>query len=167
MPSSRWTWERAEHPDVLPAIDTGSGSKQWCDAIETAPTDAVVGKVLCVCIALGIAGEVIATQIHDATNRSKAAEPLELLEEWIDSPTEERSQRICTLLYDENQEWPDNLDPHGVVWWTLRVAMSSVGNHEAGWALRTVCSAADKSGFDDEKVRSIARRSLLSRVVPE
>jgi hypothetical protein len=152
------------HPDVCRFVDVQNGAHEWCAHIESSATDAVVGKVLCTCAALAIAKEVITTQASGAEIRHKAAEPLELLDQWIDSPTQERTERICDLLYDDKQAWSDDLDPYGVVWWSLRVAMSSVGNFEAGWALETLCSAANEAGFDDETVREIARSALFARV---
>lgn len=160
---SRWTWDERLHPNVCQFLDEPKVVHEWCDHIENSPADAVVGKVLCTCAALGIAKEVLSTQISDTERRLKASEPLVLLEQWIDSPTEERSEKIRALLYDEKQAWSDDFDPYGVVWWSLRVAMSSVGNYEAGWTLETVCTAASKTGFDDNTLRAIAKRALLSR----
>jgi hypothetical protein len=161
---SRWTWDDRMHPNVCQLVDEAKSVHDWCGHIENSPTDAIVGKVLCTCAALAIAKEVLATQICDVETRRKAAEPLVLLDQWIDSPTEDRSERIADLLHHEKQACSDDLDPYGVVWWTLRVSMSSVGNFEAGWALGTVCSAAQKSGFDDETLRLIAKRALQSRL---
>src|SRR4051812_21599530 len=101
----------------------------WCGRLETAATDATVGKVLCLCAAAAVAREVLATR-PGATQQ--AADALELLGHWIDDPTEERFERICSLIFGNGELC--NFDPHGVVWWALRTATSSVGNYEAGWA---------------------------------
>lgn len=159
---SRWTWDDRLHPNVCRFIDEPNGT--WCAHIENSASDAIIGKVLCTCAASAIAKEVLSKQISDEAIYRKAAEPLELLNQWIDSPSQERSDRICDLLYGENQAWCQEVDPFGVIWWSLRVAMSSVGNFEAGWALETVCSAARKAGFDDNSLRHIARLALLSRL---
>ncbi|NQT40206.1 MAG: hypothetical protein HQ581_22125 [Planctomycetes bacterium] len=150
------------HPEVIHVLDELSGELGWCDQLESAPADAIVGKVLCVCAGMGIARTVLAAELKDCL--CKAAESLEVLSEWVDCPTDERFEHICALIFDEEQPLPDDLDPHGVVWWAIRVATSSVGNYEAGWALTSLCNAAMKVGFDNESLREIARRELLSRL---
>jgi hypothetical protein len=88
---------------------------------------------------------------------------LDLLGRWIGDPTEDRFERIGALLFDERELWPDT-DPHGIVWWALRTATSSVGNYEAGWALNGVCRAAMAAGFKDETLREIVKNELISRL---
>jgi hypothetical protein len=134
-----------------------SGNLGWCGQLETAAADAVVGKVLCVCAAAAVAREVLA---GDPGARPKGMEAVDLLVHWIDNPTDERFECICSLLCAE--ETP-HLDPQGVLWWALRTATSSVGNFEGGWALEAVCSAAIDAGFSPEQVRGIVERELLAR----
>jgi hypothetical protein len=88
-------------------------------------------------------------------------EAVDLLGRWIDDPTDERFERICSFVFGEGM--PPHLDPHGVIWRALRTATSSVGAFEAGWALATVCSAAIDAGFDPEQLRGIVKQELLSR----
>jgi hypothetical protein len=156
------TWDGRKHPQVIGAFDESGGD--WCDCLEQAPNDVVVGKILCVCVAMAIAREVLLAEMGHAENLRKAAEPLDLLNEWVNCPTDARFERICALIFDEKHLLPDDRDPNGVVWWTLRVATSSVGNYEAGWALKSLCSAAGKACFSDNTLRAIAKRELLSRL---
>jgi hypothetical protein len=136
-------------------LSNPSAGLKWCAQLETSAEDAVVGKVLCVCAAAAIAKEVLAA---DPEARPQG---VDLLVRWIDDPTDERFERISSLIFGEG-ELPD-LDPHGVVSWALRAATSSVGNLEAGWALETVCSSAVSAGFSPEQLRVIVERNLLSR----
>jgi hypothetical protein len=160
MPNTPWTWDAQEHPDVAVALAAPAADLGWCDRLETAPADPTVGKVLCVCAAAAIAREALASH---GGNASQAVAALELLDQWIDEPTEERLERICSLIFEE--ESPE-LDSHGVVGWALRTATSSVGNFEAGWALRTTCSAALEARLTPEQLHAAAERELSSRARP-
>jgi hypothetical protein len=160
MPDVPWTWDAREHPDVAGVVAAPANDLAWCDRLETAPGDAVVGKVLCVCAAAAIAREVLMTLGGDARQADAA---LELLGRWIDDPTHERFERICSLIFEEGSP---EFDPHGVVWWALRTATSSVGNFEAGWALGGACDAAVEAGFTPDQLRSVVERELSSRVRP-
>ncbi len=90
-------------------------------------------------------------------------EAVDLLVNWIDDPTEERFERICSLIINDPESPDYNPDPHGVIAWALRTATSSVGNFEAGWALETACSASVCAGFNPEQIRKIVEQALLSR----
>jgi hypothetical protein len=160
MPGQAWTWDAQEHPSVAGALVAPAADLDWCDRLETAPGDAIVGKVLSVCAAAAIAQEVLAARGSDGP---QAAAALELLDHWIDEPTDERFAHICSLIFGE--ETPE-LDPHGVVWWALRTATGSVGNFEAGWALGSLCSAASEAGLTAEQMRATAERVLSSRARP-
>jgi hypothetical protein len=129
----------------------------WCAQLESA-ADALTGKVLCVCAAVGVARAVVSA-CSDCPEQAGAA--LDLLEGWIDDPTEERFDQICATIFPEG-ELP-TLDPHGVVWWALRTATSSVGNGEAGWALASTCGAAETAGFTPELLRDVAEQELAAR----
>jgi hypothetical protein len=134
-----------------------SADDDWCDRLETAPGDAVVGKVLCVCAGAAIAREVLADWDGDA---QRAVAAMELLDHWVDEPTDERFERICSLIFEDGAA---KFDPEGVVWWALRTATSSVGNSEAGWALGSLFSAALRSGLTPERLRAAVVRELASR----
>lgn len=149
----RWTWDTAAHPGVASAL----AGPDWCDRLEGAATDALVGKVLCVCAALAVARHVVGEPVEDPLT----AEALDLLARWIDDPTEERFHRICGTIF--GPEEPAEIGPHGVGWWALRTAISSVGNYEAGWALSAVCSAAEAAGVTPEAARVSAERAVLAR----
>lgn len=148
----RWTWDDSSRSSIAAAL----AAPDWCDRLERAGPDALAGKVLCVCAALGVAGEVM--RGHD--DRA-ASEALALLANWIDDPTDERFDRICDTIFGPGER--PELGPHGVVWCALRTATSSVGNGEAAWALGAVCGAAERAGFGPEVVRGFAEREVLAR----
>jgi len=159
MVDKRWTWDARANPKIervlaIPASDLG-----WCGQLETATTCATVGKVLCVCAVAAVAREI--------ARRCGAGQPvadaLDLLLCWIEAPTEERFECICSLIFDRGGA---ELDQYGVVWWALRTATSSVGNFEAGWALEATCSAALDAGLTAEQMRMIVERELVSRSQP-
>jgi hypothetical protein len=160
MPVERWTWSATAHPRVEDAVSKPSTDLEWCGQLETSAEDAVVGKVLCVCAAAAVARAVLAA---DPVARPLGVEAVDLLVDWIDDPTEERFERICSLIFDDREPPDHNPDPHGVIAWALRTATSSVGNFEAGWALETTCSAAVSAGFSPEQIRRIVEQELLSR----
>ena len=148
----RWTWAASSRP----SIDAVLADPEWCDRLERAGPDALTGKVLCACAALGVAREVTRGWADPA-----AVEALALLAAWIDDPTEERFNRINDTIFGSGEQ--PELGPHEVAWCALRTATSSVGNSEAGWALSAVCEGAAQAGFGPEVVRSFAARELLSR----
>ena len=160
MPVKRWTWSASTHPRVEGVVSKRSAGLEWCGQLETSAEDAVVGKVLCVCAAAAVARAVLAA---DPVTRPLGAEAVDLLVNWIDDPTEERFECICSLIFDDGEPPDHNPDPHGVIAWALRTAPSSVGNFEAGWALETACSAAVSAGFNPEQIRKIVEQELLSR----
>jgi hypothetical protein len=135
---------------------------EWCGQLETAVSNAVVGKVLCVCAAAAIALEALEAEAAPGDFQG-AAGALKLLGLWIDDPTDERFNRICGLIFGEGGQAAECDLPH-VVWWALRTATSSVGNYEAGWALEATCDAAVRAGFHPVQLRRIAERELLSRL---
>jgi hypothetical protein len=159
MAQRRWTWDGDSHPSVLAALAPPAGDDGWCDRLEDAAGDALTGKVLCVCAAAAVARAVLAASPETPP---QAAAALNLLWQWIDDPTRERFDRICATIFAEGG--PDALDPHGLVWWSLRTATSSVGNFEAGWALAAACGAAEGAGFTPEQMRRVAEQELLSRL---
>src|SRR5688572_14023717 len=98
MSNEAWTWDVRAHPDVAGVLAAPASDLEWCRRLETAAADATVGKVLCVCAAAGVAREVLANR-HGATQQ--AANALGLLDQWIDEPTDERFERICSLVFGE------------------------------------------------------------------
>ena len=159
MASGKWTWEPWAHPRVVRLLAEPADDLEWCVGLDHAPTDAVVGKVLCVCAAVAIAREVLTTGSRIGPD---AAVALTLLDEWIDDPTEERFDRICGLIFPPERS-PD-FDPFGLVWWALRTATSTAeGYGEAGWALQSMCGGAVNTGFSPDALRAIAERSVLVR----
>lgn len=158
MSTKPWTWDARTHPNVLGIFASPAVDLDWCYRLETAPGDAIVGKVLCVCAALAIAREVLAAE---GGNVSHTVNALELLDRWIDEPTDARFEEITTLIFGKGE--PSVFGPHGVAWSALRTATSSVGNYESGWALTSTCGAAQDAGFSPEQLRVIAERAVLSR----
>jgi hypothetical protein len=161
MPEGPWTWDTREHPAVAGVVAAPAHDLGWCDRLETAPEDAIVEKVLWICAAAAIAREVLMT-LGGAARQADAA--LEVLGRWIDDPTDERFERICSLIFEEGSP---EFDPPGVVWWALRTATSSVGHFEAGGALGGACDAAVEAGFTPDQLRSVVERELSSRSRPE
>jgi hypothetical protein len=159
MADQPWTWDGRRHPEVAGVLAAPTADLGWCERLETAAADATVGKVLCVCAAAAVAREVLAT-CPVSTGQAVAA--LELLNHWMDEPTDERFDRICSIVFAEAEQ--PNLDPYGVVWWAIRTATSSVGNYEAGWALKAVCDAATGAGFSPEQLRAVVEQELQCRV---
>lgn len=157
MSEEVWTWDEELHPDVVGVFSFIAPELAWCDRLETAPSDPVVGKVLCVCAALEIAREVMAAQ---GDNNQQAADALELLACWIDDPTEDRFKNIYSLIFGDEST---DLGPEGVGSWALRTSTSSVGNYEAGWALSGTCHAAQRAGFSEQRLREVSERAVLAR----
>jgi hypothetical protein len=159
MPDEPWTWDLRANPNVMGILNPSAGDLRWWDRLESAVPDATTGKVLCVCAGFAIAQEVIAAP----GAAPPATDAMELLGRWIDEPTDARFARICSLIFGE--ESPE-FDPHGAVWWALRPATSSIGNFEAGWALKGACEAAMEAGLTPERLRSVVERELMSRSRP-
>ena len=160
MAEEWWTWSMRVNPNVAGVLTAPATDLGWCDRLETAAGDSTVGKVLCVCASAAIARKVLTTPAGGQAT-PPAAEALELLNRWVDDPTEERFARICEIIFGEDQS--HDLDPYGVVWWALRTATSTVGFGEAGWALATTCSAATAAGFSPQQLHAIAERAIMSR----
>ena len=160
MRNAPWTWDTQEHPGVASALTAPAADLGWCDRLETAPGDATVGKMLCVCAAAAIAREVLAALGGGAPH---AVAALEVLDRWIDDPTDERFDCICYLLFEGRSP---EFGPHGVVWWALRTATSSVGNFEAGWALGSTCSAALEANLTPGQLHAAIKQELWSRSRP-
>jgi hypothetical protein len=159
MADAGWTWEPWVHPRVASLLAEPAADLGWCVRLDHAPTDSVVGKVLCVCAAVAISREVLAAGPGVGPAASDA---LALLDGWIDDFTEERFRRICGLIFPPDQS-PD-FDPHGLVRWALRTATSTAeGYGEAGWALETTCSGAVRAGLSVDQLRAIAERAVLAR----
>jgi hypothetical protein len=120
----------------------------------------VVGKVLCVCAASFIARLVLGGQGGDV---SQASDALELLDRWIDEPTDERFDRICEIIFEE--DWPESA-ANNVAWWALRTATSAVGCAESAWALSGACDEASKAGLTLEQLLAAAEQAVASRARP-
>lgn len=161
MTSNIWTWNPQEHPRVLLALDVSPTDNEWCYRLEDSAEDAVVGKVLCVCASLLIAQTVTSAEKESGIINTEA---LKVLEEWIDIPTEERFQEICSKIFNDDNAQSPNLHP--VCWWALRTATASVGNLEAGWALSSTCSASFAAGFEYQLLQDISRNAVLNRQRP-
>ena len=160
MAERSWTWNSQEHPEVAAALAAPAVDLEWCDQLESAPSDMVVGKVLCVCAASSIARLVLDGQGGDV---SQASDSLKLLDCWIDEPTDERFDRICEVIFEE--DWPESAAIK-VAWWALRTATSAVGCGEAGWALGGACDNALKTGLTPEQLRAVAEQAVASRARP-
>ena len=160
MTEQVWTWNSQEHFEVAVALAAPAVDLEWCDRLEAAPSEMVVGKVLCVCAASSIARRVLDGQRGDV---SQASDVLELLDRWIDEPTDERFDRICKIIFEE--DWPESAAIK-VAWWALRTATSAVGCAEAGWALGAACDNALKTGLTPEQLRAVAERAVTSRARP-
>lgn len=155
-----WTWNAELHSGVARAFASPiQDIDRWCHNFENAPYDPVIGKVLCVCAASAIARAVLADQPEQDAEATSA---LDLLDQWIDDPTDERFDQICAIISPEDEEPPD-LGPHGVGFWALRTATSSVGNYEAGWALSSTCGSAESAGVSNEQLRLIVERAVFAR----
>jgi hypothetical protein len=165
MPTERWTWHRRKHPEVNALLaanpaDPEVGTALWCDRLESAPADAIVGKVLCVCIASAVARAAIAQSGDDP----ETVRALDLLDQWIDDPTNERFEAVTALIFPA-RECPE-IGPHAVSRWALRTATAAVGCAESGWALAATCQAALKSGLRTEELRETAVQAVLARRRP-
>lgn len=155
-----WTWSEAAHPHVAVVFAGTNSGLDWCDRLDGAATG-VISKVLCVCAATAVAREVLA---REPVVPAAARDALNLVEAWIDEPTAERFERICETIFPPESVPP--LDPHGVVWCALRTATSTAeGYGEAGWALRSTCSAAFRAGLSADQLREIAARAVATRAV--
>ena len=53
-------------------------------------------------------------------------EAVDLLVNWIDDPTEERFERICSLIFDDREPPDHNPDPHGVIAWALFLVIKAM-----------------------------------------
>ncbi len=158
MLKKAWTWDTRLYPQVEAVLTAlAVDPDAMCDQLETAPGNGIVGKLLCVCAAAAIAREALGNR---GTQPPEVTAALELLNLWIDDPTDERFDQICLRIFDEKA--PD-LDPHGVLWCALRTATSSVGFSEAGWALRCTWSAAADAGLITEQMSMAVVRELWSR----
>jgi len=69
--------------------------------------------------------------------------------------------RIPGILY--RGEGAAGADRHGVAWWAMRTAASSVGYYEAGWALKAACGTATSAGLTQDAVREPARAGVMAR----
>lgn len=156
----RWTWNSAEHPGISHVFSSAKSTSQWYDDLEKSASDAVTGKVLCVVAGLAIARAVIETEFPDHERLAESISLLDLADAWIDDPSDDRFDKIAEFLFDEGREWPVADDPLKVVWGALRIATSSVGDYEAGWALGRVVDDATKANLDGAE---IARRAVQCR----
>lgn len=155
----RWTWDAAEHPEISIVFSSASRSR-WSDALENAARDAVTGKVLCVVAGLAIARAVIEKEYSGHELSAECVVLLDLANAWIDDPSDEKFEQITQFLFDDKREWCESRNPLKVAWGALRIASSSVGNYEAGWALSVVVSDATEAIID---ALEIAQKAVESR----
>ncbi len=158
--SSRWVWDVTDHPGVSNVLSSAASTRRWPDDLETAASDAVTGKVVCVVVGLAIARSIIEKHFSGDERSRESVALLDLADAWIDDPTDERFDQITRFLFDDERRWSESGDPLKVAWGALRIATSSVGNYEAGWALRIVVDDADAASVD---ALSIARKAVQSR----
>jgi hypothetical protein len=162
MSGEGWKWDTRKHPRVVGVLADSTFGEGWCDKLETAATDAAVGKMLCVCAAAAIARKVADAERLAKEDPQQAVDALDLLGSWIDGPSDERFERICALIFPQGGQPVDPMPPR-VAWWALRTATSSVGNSEAGWALEATCDAAASAGFTPQELLAIVKQELFSR----
>ncbi len=157
-----WTCRKQDNPSVVELLDADDdgATTAWAESLETAALNALEGKVLCVCAALAIARHVHGEQ---QPLLADGVAPLRLLEHWIDEPTNERFEQITQLLFDNRRTGIGPI-PDRISWWALRVATASVGNFEAGWALRSLCDNAVKLGVSPEEMRAHGLRAVQERL---
>ena len=156
-----WSWRTRLNPKVDELLRAAAIPSNWEDQLETLASDSLTGKVLCVVAGAAIARSVVATehQIHESFQ--EALEKLDLVERWIDDPTEERFEEMVEFLFGYDCELPES-GPWKIVWAALRVATSSIGNFEAGWALGLVTDDAAQTRVD---AFAVARTALISRAI--
>jgi hypothetical protein len=150
--SCRWTWTVTENPRVTSVFSSSHSKSHWYDDLENAPEDPIIGKVLCVVVGVAIARVVIAKVYPNDGRLNEAVALLDLAEAWVDNPTDDRFAQITEFLFKDHHEWHEGSDPFKVVWGALRIATSSVGNYEAGWALSCVVDDAIGVGLDAVKL---------------
>lgn len=160
MREEAWTWDAKAHPRAVAIIDSPTIGAEWCDRLETAAENAVIGKLWCVCVAESAARAALEADEHRHSRR-RDAEALDLLVCWIDAPTEARFDGICTFLFNERGERESTL--HEAVWWALRTAAASIGNLEVAWALASTFDAALRAGLTPEQLGATAIHALRSR----
>jgi hypothetical protein len=158
--SIRWTWNATDHPRVSEFVSSTASTRKWCDELETAASDKVTGKVLCVVAGVAIARAVIAKKYSGHERLQESVALLDLADAWIDDPADERFDQIARFLFDDEREWLESGDPLKIAWGALRVATSSVGNFEAGWALGIVVEDADEACVD---ALAISRKAIQTR----
>lgn len=148
----RWSWNEQDHPHIVAAF----ARDNWPDELEKRASDIVTGKVLCVCAAAAIATDFLATK---SAVPESVREVIQLLTSWIDDPSEDRFDRICSIIFDESI----SLNSFETVWWALRTATSAVGCYEAAWALDTTCERAMESGINTDHIRGVAEMEIMAR----
>ncbi len=158
--TARWTLDVDTYSEALKLVAAAATEDEWCEQLETAPADALLGKVLCVCAAAAVARAVV-TAVAGASPDDASGSVLELLDRWIDDPTDERFDQIATLFFVDG---PGPTASSDIAWRALRTATSSVGNYEAGWALQSTCMAAREVGFSSARLRKIVTQELATRL---
>ncbi len=135
---TRWTWNPERHPGtarLLDSLQSHVDIHDWPHAIENDASDAIIGKVLAVVAGIGIAS---------TTHLSRQAqEAIAVVNGWVDSPTEEAFHRVCAIHDDPSLRMPA---------YVARIAMSSVGNYEAGHFLGTVVIKAREAGLSEKAI---------------
>lgn len=158
--STRWTWDAIKHPGVLKVFSSNTSTCQWFYDLETDASDAVTGKVLCVVAGVAIAHAIITKEFLEHEQLQESLALLDLADDWIDNPTDQRFDQITQFLFGDGSEWEELGDPGEVVWSALRIATSSIGNFEAGWALGLVVDYAHSASVD---ALAISREAVQSR----
>jgi|GEM_PF-5005052 len=156
---SRWTWAQSDCPALAAvlALPTGDWRKALADA-----RDAVVGKVLHVCAAASISSAYLRESKEKTSSRDRAA--IDLLEAWIDAPSEARSRSICELLFTDGDALPVQ-ELAAPVWWALRTSTAHLdGCGEVEWAFEGLCESMLELGFTEDEVRSSCLEGLRSRL---
>lgn len=155
-----WAWDSRREPGVYAAFDV-SGDLDWCDSLEDAPEDAVDGKVACTVAALGVVESVL--EKTGELNRADVQMARATLRTWIGTGSDDAADQVFALAFSGDEEEPPT--PRGrelpeVLSWALRCATSSVGNYEAGWALRGCAQRALDLGLTPQALKEAARREL-------
>jgi hypothetical protein len=156
-PTKKWFWDNQQNSHVEDLLIDASIDPAWRHRLEKSADDPLVGKLLCVCAAIGIARTVFPPE-----SPSDARAALEILESWVDNPTTDSFGILCRLIFDDTVGNTGNDLPEAV-WWAIRTATSSVGNYEASWALSGAWDAAVRAGASSALLGRAIQDALLSR----
>jgi hypothetical protein len=160
--SDKWTWSAHEYPEVISLLDRPSENSAWWDDLERA-CDPIGCKVLSVIAAASIARDSLANA-SEHERHIEDSRALDLVEAWIDDPTDERSERICVMIFGEERDAAKRADLSRVVWWTLRTATASVDAPEASWALQSLCQNLAETGIAEAWLREVGLNGIRKRM---